>query len=100
MIKAILFDWLNTIARTEPDRHELWCEVLPEFGIKPSTEKIIRGIYAAETQVPAGPPYVWKGSEKDEACIRYQEIVLAELGAKLPKDTVLEILNKVSQIAR
>ena len=96
MIKAVLFDWKNTIARTEPEIHEFWCEVLPEFGIEPSAEEIIRGNYAAEIQVPAGAPYRWKESENDDICIRYQEIVLAELGIKLSRDTVLEILKKVS----
>ena len=100
MIKAVLFDWLNTIARTEPDRHELWCEVLPEFGIEPSPEKITRGIYAADSQLPVGAPYRWSESEDPEVFIRYQEIVLSEAGVKLPRDTVLEILKKVSQRAK
>jgi len=100
MTKAVFFDWINTIAHTEPDRHDLWCHALPAFGIEPTPKEVIRGIYAAETQVPAGPPYRWKESENDEICIQYQEVLLAELGVKLPRDTILEILKEVNQMTR
>jgi HAD superfamily hydrolase (TIGR01509 family) len=50
--------------------------------------------------VPAGAPYRWRETEDPDVFIRYQEIVLAELGVKLPKDTLLEIVRRVSQIAR
>ena len=100
MIKAVFFDWFNTITRTEPDRYELWCEVLPEYGFEPSPEKITRGIFAADSQLPAGAPYRWKESENDDTCIRYQEIVLSEAGIKLPRNTIFEILKKVSPRAK
>jgi len=100
VIKAVFFDWLNTIARAEPDRHELWCQVLPEFSIKPLPEKLIRGIYAAETQLPRGAPYRWRESEDPDVFVRYQEIILAELGFTLHRDTVLQMVKRISQVAR
>ena len=100
MITAVFFDWFNTIARPEPERHEIYCEVLPEFGIEPSPEKLIRGLYDAENQVPKGSPYKWRESEEVEPYIRYLDIVLSEVGVKLSRDTVLEVLKKVSPIAR
>ena len=100
MIKAVFFDWFYTIARPDPERHEIYCQVLPEFGIEPSAEKLIRGLYDAENQVPKGSPYKWSESEEVEPYIRYLDIVLSEVGVKLSRDTVLEVLKKVSPIAR
>ena len=96
----MFFDWLNTIARPQPDRHEAYSQVLLEFGIQPSQHRLLKAIYSAETQEPSGPPYRWDESRKNEACIRYQEIVLEMLGAKLPRESLLQVLNKVSAIAK
>ena len=98
--KAIFFDWMNTIAHAEPDRHEQYCQVAQELGIELSPEKVIRGLYAAGTQLPAGAPYQWRESENPEVFIRYQEIILSQAGTKLTRDTALEMLKSVSQMAR
>ncbi len=65
-VRAIIFDWMNTIARAEPDRHEQYCQVCREFGIDVSPDKIIRGIYAAATQVPEGLPHKFSESGDPE----------------------------------
>jgi putative hydrolase of the HAD superfamily len=98
--KAVFFDWLNTIAHLKPDRHEIFSQVLTQLGIESSPAKLIRGIYAAETQLPAGAPYRWRESEDPHVFIRYQQIVLAEVGVTLPGDTVLEIVRRISQICQ
>jgi len=100
MIKAVFFDWMNTLTHAEPDRHEQFCQIAQELGIELSPQKVIRGIYAAGTQLPAGAPYRWRESEDPEVFIRYLEIILAEAGVKLPRDTVLEILKKISRSAK
>jgi len=100
MIKAVFFDWMNTLAHAEPDRHEQYCQVVRELGIELSPQKVIRGIYAADNQLPAGIPPRWSEEKEQEPFIRFQEIVLAEAGVKLSRDTVLEILKKISQTAR
>ena len=100
MIKAVFFDWMNTLTHAEPDRHEQFCQIARELGIELSPQKVMRGIYAAGTQLPAGAPFRWRESEDPEVFIRYIEIVLAEAGAKLARGTVLEILKRISQTAR
>ena len=99
-IKAVFFDWMNTLTHAEPDRHEQFCQIAQELGIELSPQKVIRGLYAAGTQLPAGAPYRWRESEDPEVFIRYLEIILAEAGVKLPRDTVLEILKRINQTAR
>ena len=100
MIKAVFFDWMNTLTHAEPDRHEQFCQISRELGVELSPQKVIRGIYAAGTQLPAGAPYRWRESEDPEIFIRYLEIILAEAGVKLPRDTVLEILKRISRSAK
>jgi REG-2-like HAD superfamily hydrolase len=100
VIKAVFFDWMNTLTHAEPDRHEQFCQIAQELGIELSPQKVMRGIYAAGTQLPAGAPFRWRESEDPEVFIRYIEIVLTEAGARLPRDTVLEILKRIIQTAR
>ena len=100
MTKAVFFDWLNTIARIEPDRQEIFAQILNQFHIESSPGKLIRGIYAAETQVPAGAPPRWREGEDEGPFVRYQEIVLAKIGVSLPRGKILEIVKRINQIAR
>jgi len=98
--KAVFFDWLNTIARLKPDRHEIFSQILNQFGIESSPDKLIRGIYTAENQVPTGAPPKWREGEDEHPFVRYQEIVLAEIGVTLAGDTILDIVKRINQIAR
>jgi len=99
MIKAIFFDWMNTLTHAEPDRHEQFCQIARELGVDLSPQKVMQGIYAAGSQLPAGAPYRWQKSHDPEIFIRYIEIILGEAGVKLRRDKVLEILKKLSQSA-
>jgi FMN phosphatase YigB (HAD superfamily) len=46
VIKAIFFDWVNTLVHMEPDRHVISAQVCREFGIEVSERDLLRGIYA------------------------------------------------------
>ena len=98
MIKAVFFDWLNTLAHPEPDRHEYYCQVARELGIELSPQKVMRGIYIADNQIPAGIPPKWSEEKDQEPFIRFQEIILAEAGVKLPRDMVLKLLKRFKQL--
>jgi HAD superfamily hydrolase (TIGR01509 family) len=97
MVKAVFFDWMNTLAHPEPDRHEYYCRVARELGLELSPQKVMRGIYLADNQMPDGIPPKWS-EEKDPApFIHFQEIILAEAGVKLPRDMILKLLKKFKQ---
>jgi len=98
MIKAVFFDWMNTLAHPEPDRHEQYCQAAREMGIKLSPQKVIRGIYVADSQVPAGIPPRWSEEKDQEPFIRFQEVLLAEAGVKLPRDMILKLLKRFKQL--
>jgi len=98
MIKAVFFDWMNTLAHPEPDRHEQYCQAARELGIKLSPEKAMKGIYVADNQMPAGIPPKWSEEKDQEPFIRFQEIILAEAGVKLPRDMILKLLKRFKQL--
>ena len=98
MIKAVFFDWMNTLIHPEPDRQELYCQVLRELGIELSPQKVIRGIYKADDELPAGIPLRWSEEKDEEPFIRFQKIVLAEAGVKLPRETIRKIPKRLKEI--
>lgn len=98
MIKAVFFDWMNTLAHPEPDRHEYYCQAARELGIELSPQKVMRGIYAADSQLPAGIPPRWSEEKEQEPFIRFQEIILAEAGVELPRDVILKLLKMFKQL--
>jgi len=100
MIKAVFFDWFNTLAHPEPDRHELFSRVAQELGVELPPQRLIRAIYEAESQVPAGAPPRWSEGKDEAPFIRYQEVLSAEVGVKLPKEVMLELTKRISQMAR
>ncbi len=100
MIKAVFFDWLNTIAHPEPDRHELFSRVAQELGIELPPQRLIRAIHVAESQVPAGAPPRWSEGKDEAPFIRHQEVLSAELGVKMPRETMLEFTKRISRLVR
>jgi len=88
------------MAHPEPDRHELFSRVAQELGVELPPQKLIRAIYEAESQVPAGAPPRWSEGKDEAPFIRYQEILSAEVGVKLPREVMLELTKRISQMAR
>ncbi|MBN1855734.1 MAG: HAD-IA family hydrolase [Dehalococcoidia bacterium] len=78
--KVVFFDWVNTLVRMEPGTHILCAEIWKEFGIEADPMRILRGIYAAEQQVPEGRPIHWSPGTNPDSFIRYNNIVLQAAG--------------------
>ncbi len=101
MIKAIFFDWFNTLARFDPPREELQSRALQEFGIDVSPEKIIPGLLIADSdyfEENAISP-VRKRSPEEQAKIytRYQETILTEAGVNVSSgpDVLVKVMKRV-----
>ena len=101
MIKAIFFDWFNTLACYEPPREELQSQALQEFGIKLSPKKIMRGLLIADReyleQNVRSPVQKRSLEEQAEVYTRYQNTVLTEAGVKVDQELLLKIMKKVQQ---
>ena len=102
MIKAIFFDWFNTLARYEPPREELHSQALREFGIKVSPEKILPGVLTADMyffgENANSPVEKRDRKERAEVYTRYQKIILSEAGVKADQELLAKVLNKVEQL--
>ena len=97
-IRAVFFDWVNTVVHMEPDRHVLSAEVCREFGIQVSDRDILRGIYVAEEQMSGGRPLRWSADEDPEVYIRYNNRVLSEAGVEPPdKRTSVAMLQRFAE---
>lgn len=98
VIKAIFFDWVNTLVHMEPDRHVISAQVCREFGIEVSERDLLRGIYAAEEEMSHGRPLRWSMDEDPEKYIRYNNRVLAEAGVAPPdRGTSLKLLQRFAE---
>ena len=98
MIKAIFFDWFNTLARYEPPREELHSQVLHGFGIELSPDKLIPAVLVADRyffeENAISPVGKRSREEQAEAYIHYTEIMLNEVGVKPSKELLLDIFKK------
>ena len=106
MIKAVFFDWFNTLARYEPPREELQSQTLQEFGINVSPKKIIPGLLIADRdyfEENAAFP-VRKRSPEEQAKIyaRYQKTILTEAGVNLSSepDMFVKIMKRAQQLSQ
>lgn len=102
MIKAIFFDWFNTLARYEPPREELHSQALRKFGIEVSPEKILPGVLTADMyffgENANSPVEKRDRKERAEVYTRYQKIILSEAGVKADQELLAKVMNKVEQL--
>jgi len=102
VIKAVFFDWFNTLARFEPPREELHSQVFQEFGIKLSPQQIMRGILVADRDYfeenIRSPIQKRSPEEQAEAGVRYEEIILTEAGVKVDRELLLKMVKRAQQL--
>jgi len=101
VIKAVFFDWFNTLAHFEPPREELHSQAYRQFGIELPPEKLTRGLLMADrywfeenskSKVAARSP-----EEQAEIGLHYETTILTETGVEVAKELLLKIIKKVQQ---
>lgn len=101
MIKAVFFDWFNTLAYYEPPREELHSRLLGEFGIKVSPAELKPGLLAADKhffdKIAGSSTDRNSPEEKAEVYIHYTNIMLSAVGIEADRELILQILNKWPQ---
>ncbi len=102
MVRAVFFDWFNTLADYEPPRYQLHSQACREFGVEVSPEAIRRGVLIADRyffEENIKSPVEKRGpEEKARVYIRYQEVLLAEAGAEVTREKLLKIMDKAHQL--
>ena len=101
VIKAVFFDWFNTLADFEPSRQELYSQAFRQFGIELSPKDVIRGILIADRyyfeENAKSPLGKRSPQEQMEVYLHYPTSILTEAGVKAPKELPLKVLMIVKE---
>lgn len=97
MIKAVFFDWFNTLARYDPPREESESLVLHELGFDVPLDKVRAGVFAADrgwfVENTRSPIRKRSVTEQANMYIQYQQTVLATAGIDTTREP--QILGKL-----
>jgi FMN phosphatase YigB (HAD superfamily) len=101
MVKAVFFDWFNTLARFEPPREELYQQAFRKFGIEPPFRDIVRGILAADRyyfEENAKSPLAERSQEEQmKVYLHYPMAIMAEARLEAPQDVLGKVLGMVAE---
>ncbi len=102
MIKAIFFDWFNTLAYYEPPREKLHSQALREFSIELSPEEILPGLLAADSyffeENANSPVEKREPGERAEIYMRYYNMMLTRAGVQADQELLVKIMKRVEQL--
>jgi putative hydrolase of the HAD superfamily len=102
LIRAVFFDWYNTLAQYEPPREQLQSQALQEFGINASPRELERGLLIADRnyfEESARSPIRERSTEEQGMIyIQYQKTVLSEAGVNVPEELILKIMDRLQQL--
>ncbi len=104
-MKAIFFDWFNTLAHYNPPREELQSQALREFGINVSPQKIMPGLLIADRDYleenAAFPIRQRSPEEQAKIYARYQQMILTEAGVNVSNDPdiFVKIVKRVRELS-
>lgn len=103
-IKAVFFDWYNTLARHDPPTESLHMAACRSYGLDINPDLLRAGLVEADrffyeenarSRVNQRPP-----NEQVEIYTHYEDIVLKKTGAGVPRGMALPIWMKVREMSR
>ena len=102
MIKAIFFDWFNTLAHYYPPREELESQALKELGFDVSPKALSPGLYLADKYIyeeNARLP-IRQRSREDQTRLytRFHRIILKEAGITAADNIVSKLLSRMFEL--
>ncbi|MBM3119313.1 MAG: HAD-IA family hydrolase [Chloroflexi bacterium] len=101
MIKAVFFDFYNTLATHHPPREEAWINACREFGIKVAARALFQSLPAADKywrdENSRSPIDKKTPEEKIDFYAEYGGMILRGAGAEVSRDTALQIMAKLRQ---
>ena len=102
MIKAIFFDWFNTLAHYQPPREELESQALKELGFAVSPKALSPGVYLADKYLyeeNARIPIRQRSrEEQNKLYTRFHRIILKEAGITADDDIVAKLLFRMFEL--
>jgi putative hydrolase of the HAD superfamily len=102
LLKSVIFDWFNTLARYEPPRELVHSKALQEFGIKVDPVKLIKPLLSADKyyfeENIAIPIRKRSAVEQEILLTRYEEILMVEAGLKFDTDLPLKVYRRGKEL--
>jgi putative hydrolase of the HAD superfamily len=99
VIKAVLFDWFNTLVHYDPPREELYRRVFQESGITLSLHEIYKGLLVGDRYFFSGQARALARNatlaERASQFTLYPRAMAAEAGLEISPAQQLEIIQKV-----
>jgi HAD superfamily hydrolase (TIGR01549 family) len=99
VIKAVLFDWFNTLATYDPPREELYRKAFQEFNFGLPLKTVYKGLQVGDRFFfsESGKALVRGKSPGVRALqfVRYVQAICDEAGISLPPDKQLAMIKKV-----
>ena len=100
IIKAVFFDWFNTLADFKPSRQELYIQAFQQFGFELSFDDVTRGVLAGDryiyNEIAKSPLDTRSPREQMETYLCYPRAIVAEAKIQVPE----EFLPKILMIVR
>ena len=102
MIKAIFFDWFNTLAHYHPPREELESQALKELGFAVSPKALSPGVYLGDKYLyeeNARLPIRQRNrEEQNKLYTRFHRIILKEAGITADDAVVSKLLFRMFEL--
>ncbi len=102
MIKSVIFDWFNTLARYEPPRELVHSKALQEFGIKIDPVKLIKPLFAADKfyfdENMKLPIRKRTPDEQKKIMELYEETLMSEAGLKFSPDLPAKVYHRGKEL--
>jgi beta-phosphoglucomutase-like phosphatase (HAD superfamily) len=99
MIKAVFFDFYNTLATHQPPREEAWANACRDFGIEVEAKALFQSLPAADKywrdENSRSPIEKKTPEDKIEFYAEYGTRILDGAGLKVSRDTLFQILAKI-----
>lgn len=103
MIRAIFFDFYNTLGKFDPPREELQARACGEFGIQVTPEGIARGYALADAymaQEVAKLPLLERDSRNTkEFFAEYQRLILEGAGVQVSHELALKVITRLREFS-
>jgi putative hydrolase of the HAD superfamily len=102
VIKAIFFDWFNTLAHYYPPREELESQALKELGFNVSPKSISFGLYLGDKHLYEEnarlPIRLRSQEEQTKLYAGFHRIILKETGINATEDQVFKLMSRMFQL--
>ena len=103
MIKAVFFDFYNTLGKFDPPREELQAMACGEFGIQVTSEGIARGYAMADAYMArevARLPLRERDSQDTKSFFaEYQRLILQGAGKEVSSGLALQVISRLRQFS-